>query len=139
MLKRTAVWHWEEAEWKVLVKKEGGSRRVEKELPFSSKDDPNSSASPSRMAKAKEKIKEATQSLKPSNDEDVKDSEVLLPKAEEQKQANENEETNDADDAEDVATDNDGWIYGDNQWKALSNKGGLGKVCIHHFIFLSSC
>jgi hypothetical protein len=37
-----------------------------------------------------------------------------------------------ADDTEeedlDIATDADGWVYGDNKWEGRTSKGGMGKV-----------
>jgi hypothetical protein len=31
---------------------------------------------------------------------------------------------------EDILTDPDGWVYGDNKWENLSNRGLMGKVSI---------
>ncbi|KAF8891685.1 integral peroxisomal membrane peroxin-domain-containing protein [Infundibulicybe gibba] len=99
-IKRTAIWKWEEAEWRVLVKKDGGGiNRVEKPLPR--EDTPSGS----RLLKAAAKMKEVPISDDlPSEDHDSGDSY-----------------------GEDPETDPDGWVYGDNKWEARSGKGGMGK------------
>ena len=38
LFKHTATWKWGEGEWKVVVKKEMGTKRVEKELPVMKED-----------------------------------------------------------------------------------------------------
>jgi hypothetical protein len=32
-------------------------------------------------------------------------------------------------DEDNITTDTDGWVYGDNKWEGLNSKGGMGKVC----------
>jgi len=37
------------------------------------------------------------------------------------------EKDGDESENEDIATDVDGWVYGDNKWEARTSKGGMGK------------
>lgn len=126
MLKRTARWTWEEGEWRVVVKKENsGTRRVERELPAPKEE---ATVSQSKMEKTRQKIKEAGQKLSPTKQSqslggDTGDTELT--------DATQNENISDEEergDPDEPLTDNDGWVYGDNQWKGTSNKGGMGKV-----------
>ncbi|CAA7259256.1 unnamed protein product [Cyclocybe aegerita] len=115
-LKRTAIWKWEEPEWRVVIHKDGGSlNRVERPLPSPKEETANSS----RLIKA------AAGRLR--------DSGITSPTS------TENGPTGTASDAghsaedkhegedEEILTDADGWVYGDNKWEAQSNKGGMGK------------
>uniref|UniRef100_A0A0W0GDZ1 TECPR1-like DysF domain-containing protein n=1 Tax=Moniliophthora roreri TaxID=221103 RepID=A0A0W0GDZ1_MONRR len=107
-VKRTATWRWEEPEWRVLVRKEDGvTNRVERPLP-STKDE--SASSTSILMK---KMKEINQTPAPSSGA-----------AEGEKVGEEGEE--EADD-EDLVTDGDGWVYGDNKWEGKTAKAGMGK------------
>ena len=119
-LRRAVSWSWEESEWKVLIKREQGvSKRVERDLP-----NPNEATpSQSKIDKTKQKIKETAQKTNPVKLEDGGQSDEHHDDGE-----SDNEETHDM---SEPLTDHDGWVYGDNQWKALSNKGGLGKVGTH--------
>lgn len=114
-LKRTATWKWEEPEWRVLVHKEGGGlSRVERPLP-SAKDEALNS---SRLLKAAGHMNNAT--------------------ADTTKNTNATSETDDIeevseDTAEELLTDVDGWVYGDNKWENQSHRGGLGKVILLRF------
>ena len=125
LLKRTASWSWDESEWKVVVKREngGGTKRIEKEPP-STKDDESMSTPTRRLSKIKNKVHETGQKIKPSQEGengDVEDHPTSsLDTDTDESDAQENEA--------DPFTDPDGWVYGDNQWKALSSKGGIGKV-----------
>ncbi|KAJ3838706.1 Peroxin/Dysferlin domain-containing protein [Lentinula raphanica] len=106
-VKRTATWKWEEPEWRVLVKKEDGAvSRVERPVPAVKEE------SSSLLMKAAGKMKEVNSPQSPGN-------------AESDHQPPENDE--DEAEEEDIATDADGWVYGDNKWEARSNKGGMGK------------
>lgn len=98
-IKRTATWRWEEAEWKVIVRKEDTLLRVEKPLP----EDPNTAS------KIAAKTREASQSVSLEASESS------------------TEEPPDWQEEEDIVTDSDGWIYGDNKWEGKNNKGGIGK------------
>ncbi|KAK1224229.1 hypothetical protein PQX77_012886 [Marasmius sp. AFHP31] len=109
-VKRTATWKWDEPEWKVLVKREDGvSTRVEKPLP-TTKDESTSSGI--LMKKMKEMNSSSAGSSAPKSD------------------THETEAADDEDegDEEDLATDPDGWVYGDNKWENKTSKGGMGKV-----------
>lgn len=107
-VKRTATWRWEEGEWKVLVRKDGvaGVTRVERPLP-----DEKESPPANRILKAvgmkRDSISASGEKIAMSE----QTPEVPV----------EGEE-------EEIITDPDGWIYGDNKWEGASAKGGLGKV-----------
>lgn len=125
LFKHTATWKWSEGEWKVVVKKEMGTKRVEKELPVMKEDlTPHAN----RVGRAKLKIHEATLKLKPQPDGDTKDT-SSVDQDHEKSLSGDAESSLPEDDERDDLTDNDGWVYGDNKWKATSSSGGLGKVC----------
>ena len=106
-VKRTAIWEWEEPEWRVLVRKDGGElSRVERPLP-SGKDEISGG---SRLLKAAGKMKES--SVLGNGDGENLAQNAQLP----------NEDDH-------ITTDADGWAYGDNKWEGLNSKGGMGKVC----------
>jgi len=44
----------------------------------------------------------------------------------------------DVEGAENIETDADGWVYGDNKWESHSGKGGLGKVRVAFSFLFSS-
>jgi Integral peroxisomal membrane peroxin len=112
--RRTAVWKWEEPEWRVLVRKDGsglGLTRVERPLSTVKDENPNTS----RFLKAATGRgilvgSEISKSAAPDED-------YVPPNS---------EETED----EDILTDPDGWVYGDNKWENQSNRGVMGKVGI---------
>ncbi len=106
-LKRTATWRWEEPEWRVLVHKDANTvSRVERPLP-NLKDE---SSSGSRLFKAAGLLRDS--------------------QSESNKTAASDEFT--SDDPEiaenDILTDSDGWVYGDNKWENQSGRGGMGKA-----------
>ena len=108
----------------MVVKKEMGTKRVEKELPVMKEDlTPHAN----RVGRAKLKMHEATLKLKPQTDGDTKD--VSSVDAEHEKSSSAEEEASLPQENDDeLLTDNDGWVYGDNKWKATSSSGGLGKA-----------
>ena len=113
--KHTAIWTWEEDEWKVLRKLEGSSTsRVERPLP-SLKEEVHSS----RLLKAAGVVK------------DVKDAAHI---GHEKKDKEKEEEHSESDEP---LTDPDGWIYADNKWEGSSEKGSMGKVCPVRIMFPS--
>lgn len=83
-----------------MRKEDGGVSRVEKPMP--------SEENSSLLMKAAGKMKEAS-----AGESDHQPSEK-----------DEDESEN-----EDIATDVDGWVYGDNKWEGRTSKGGMGKVC----------
>lgn len=127
LVKRTASWAWEEEEWKVIVRKEVGTRRVEKELPVLKED---TSEHANRLGRAKQKVYEATTKLKKSQEGDSGDGEVMPMSAASStdSESHQDDDVSHAGDKDECYTDNDGWVYGDNKWKATSSSGGLGKV-----------
>ena len=108
-LKRTATWRWEEPEWRVLVHKDGAPvSRVER--PFSTvKDEGQSSSLLLKAAGRRQDI----QSESSKTVVDIPD--------------DHSEDLTDTKDDE-IFTDPDGWVYGDNKWENPSSKGGLTKV-----------
>ncbi|KAJ4468225.1 integral peroxisomal membrane peroxin-domain-containing protein [Lentinula aciculospora] len=106
-VKRTATWKWEELEWRVIVRKENGAvSRVEKPVPTAKEE------ISSLLMKAAGKMKEVNSPQSPGNGE-----------GEHQPSEKDEDESED----EDIATDADGWVYGDNKWEARNSKGGMGK------------
>ncbi|KAL0580342.1 hypothetical protein V5O48_001679 [Marasmius crinis-equi] len=107
-VKRTATWKWEEPEWKVLIKREDGvTNRVEKPLPATKEE---TTSTGMLMKKMKEMNSNAGTSTTPKGDNDI-----------------EAADDEDSGEDEDLATDADGWVYGDNKWENRSGKGGMGK------------
>ncbi|KAF7983264.1 hypothetical protein HWV62_22896 [Athelia sp. TMB] len=100
-VKRTAQWSWAEGEWMLIVKKDanGGSSRVERPLPAVNKED-------GVVLKAIKSREASTSSGGVHKDS--------------------TEQPYDGDEDE-IVTDADGWIYGDNKWEGTSAKGGMGK------------
>lgn len=114
-VKRTATWRWEEGEWKVLIKKDGsGLSRVERPLPVPKEDN----VTGNRLFKAAAKMRESASSGSDgsgNNNSTGTDG-----------QESSNHENGPS--QEELATDADGWIYGDNKWEGQSEKGGMGKA-----------
>jgi hypothetical protein len=113
-VKRTATWRWEESEWKVLLRKDGGgTSRIEKPLPsISVKEN-----SPSRLQKAAGKTRENGEGASGSVGTDTREN----PKVE--------TVTDDSDEptTEEPFTDADGWVFSGNKWEAPSSKGAMSK------------
>ncbi|KAF7311677.1 Peroxin/Ferlin domain-containing protein [Mycena kentingensis (nom. inval.)] len=107
-LKRCARWSWEEDEWRVIVRQEGAAAltRVEKPLPSEKEENPG------LLMKAAVKMRESN-------------SQSSLPSADESE--GEKSSVDEQDEDEELVTDEDGWVYGDNKWEKLSSKGGMGK------------
>jgi len=114
-VKRTATWRWEESEWKVLLRKDGGgTSRIEKQLPSATtKED-----SPSRIRKMTGKIKEIT-SEGSSGSTSIDGKQGLKVETE----MDDSEEPT----TEEPSTDADGWVYCGNKWEAPSSKGAMNK------------
>ena len=116
--KRLARWTWEEPEWRVVVRKEGpdGLRRVEK-TPPKDKDTPDDTGTAARMLRAARGKDTSASGPSESTERDKKtpaDQSVpgpyIIPAHE-----------------DDIVTDPEGWVYGDNKWDGASGKGGMGK------------
>lgn len=108
-VKRIATWHWEEGEWKVMIKKERGSgvTRVERPVPSEEKETPSASKLLQAVGR-----RGSTIGSSPERTGDQKSQE---------------DEPFEGDEDESI-TDPDGWTYGDNKWQGLGPHGGLGKV-----------
>jgi len=114
-LKRTATWKWEEPEWRVLVHKEGGGlSRVERPLPSAKDETPNSS----RLLKAAGHMNNTAA--------DTTKNTAATSETDDISEVSEDTE-------EELLTDVDGWVYGDNKWENQSHRGGLGKVILLRF------
>ncbi|KAJ6497904.1 Peroxin/Dysferlin domain-containing protein [Mycena sanguinolenta] len=107
-LKRCAKWSWEEDEWRVMVRREGATSlsRVEKPLPTEKEENPG------LLMKAAAKMRESN-GQQPAPHVDESESDKMSPDSEDQD--------------EELVTDEDGWVYGDNKWEKPSGKGGMGK------------
>lgn len=117
-VKRTATWRWEEIEWGLLINKDGtGVKRVERKPPGLEEEEGGS-----RIAtKAASMLKERTASISSATEVTAgKDDRDLGTGAK-------NAAGTEQELREDLHTDVDGWIYGDNKWEAASAKGGMGK------------
>ncbi|KAG7090840.1 hypothetical protein E1B28_009922 [Marasmius oreades] len=111
-VKRTANWRWEEPEWTVVVRREDGVlSRVERPLP-STKEETTSTGL--LMKKMKEMNSNNSSTTASSGKGDNNDGEAV-------------DDGEDEGEDEDLVTDPDGWIYGDNKWEKKSSKGGMGK------------
>ena len=80
-----------------------------------------------RVGRAKMKMQEAALKLKSQPDGDPKDV-SNVEQDREKSISGESDSTLPNESEHDDLTDNDGWVYGDNKWKATSSSGGLGKV-----------
>lgn len=109
-VKRTAKWTWDEGEWRVIVRREGagGLSRVERPLPSVAKEE-----SPGLLMRAASKMKESTISGPSGNSGSTAADEV--------------EDSEDERAEDELLTDPDGWVYGDNKWEGPSSRGGIGK------------
>ncbi|KAG6878542.1 hypothetical protein C0993_004440 [Termitomyces sp. T159_Od127] len=106
-VKRTAIWRWEEPDWRVVVRREGGAlSRVERPVPEDTSDVPANESTGSKLLKAAGKMRESSAHNTAPSAEDVHE---------------------DYPEEDHVATDADGWVYGDNKWEGPSGKGGMGK------------
>jgi Integral peroxisomal membrane peroxin len=125
-MRRTAIWKWEEPEWRVLVRRDGGNlglTRVERPLSAVKDEAPNSS----RFLKVTTGKGGLPGSEIPKN--------ATFGNVDDDYVTPDSEETAD----EDPFTDPDGWVYGDNKWENQSNRGVMGKVSVpfmNHFHFL---
>ncbi|KAJ7727667.1 integral peroxisomal membrane peroxin-domain-containing protein [Mycena maculata] len=108
-VKRCAKWTWEEDEWRVIVRKEGASAlsRVEKPLPAEKEENPG------LLMKAAGKMRESNSHPAPTPPADEAEGDKAS--------------TADSEEEEELITDEDGWVYGDNKWEKPSAKGGMGK------------
>lgn len=114
-VRRTAIWRWEDPEWRVLVHTEGHKlARVERPLPSLDGDAPKNALA-AKAAKTVQKEKEKSASgNKDGGDGDQGD--------------DHQQHEEDSPPQEDIFTDRDGWVFGDNKWEVCSPKAGMGKV-----------
>ncbi|KAH0827602.1 integral peroxisomal membrane peroxin-domain-containing protein [Lanmaoa asiatica] len=116
--KRIARWTWEEPEWRVVIRKEGhdGLWRIEK-TPTKDKDTPDDTGTAARIlrpARGRDSSRTGSsespeRDKKPPYDHHLQDP-YVTPAHE-----------------DDILTDPEGWVYGDNKWEGASCKGGMGK------------
>jgi hypothetical protein len=114
-IKRTAMWSWEEQEWKVIVHREGdaSAAREVRSLPIPRED----GTAASRLRKLMDASAPAGSNANASDKSDGSGSK-------DQPEATKKEEL----EGEEEVTDADGWVFGDNKWESKSSKGGMGKV-----------
>ncbi|CAL1707969.1 unnamed protein product [Somion occarium] len=121
-IRRTARWKWEEDEWRVIVHKEGTTlARVERPIPT---EDPTAPTGATRLMRVAGKMRQA--SLSGSGSEAPGSSE----KEEGEgggKTTEKSPSSKDDGSDDEVYTDADGWVYGDNKWENESSRGGMGK------------
>ncbi|KAF8629270.1 hypothetical protein AX17_005849 [Amanita inopinata Kibby_2008] len=113
-VKRTAVWKWEEPEWRVIVHRtDGGISRVERPLSTGKEEGAN------RLLRGKRRDSSGQASTSASTSVSVGKEIVDSP--------DDNGEDVEDMGTNDPTTDSDGWVYGDNKWENQNNKGGIGK------------
>lgn len=118
-VKRVAQWKWEEEEWRVVVHGEGSAiSRVEKPVPIPTSKDDNAS----KLLRAAGKMRQST-----SSGGGVPDGSPERTHRKEDSVTDHSSEKPDSRSDEDMVTDADGWVYGDNKWESRSDKGGMGK------------
>lgn len=117
-LRRTAVWTWEEPEWKVILRREGDtvSGREVRSVPAQRED--GSAAQRLRKLMDAGAASVGTSGVTGSPSTSTVD---LKPEKEEKEEVQ----------VEDEVTDADGWVYGDNKWENRSAKGGMGKASLY--------
>ncbi|KAG6862298.1 hypothetical protein C0995_015995 [Termitomyces sp. Mi166 len=109
-VKRTAIWRWEEPDWRVVVRRETGAlSRVERPIPEETTDDPANESTGTRLLKAAGKMRESSATITTASLSGIEDVHEDYPEEDH------------------IATDADGWVYGDNKWEGPSNKGGMSK------------
>lgn len=116
-VRRTATWRWEDSEWGLLINKDGsGMKRVERKPPSVDEEGGAKIAT-----KAASLLKERSASIGSTSEvaagKDVPDSGTGVSSGEGTEQ----------DLGEELPTDADGWIFGDNKWEGASAKGAMGK------------
>lgn len=143
-VKRVAMWGWEETEWRVVVKKEGEdeSKRVERPLPVPKEDGTRGGGSGAKLFKAAERMMEAPRSASTASSSSAgtggkpRSRSPVATRTGSTAGEDHSDGTDGAyGDSDDITTDTDGWIYGDNKWENRGNKGGMGKVSIYCFHF----
>jgi len=111
-----ARWTWEEPEWRVVIRKEGnqGVWRIEQTPPKDKEasDDAGTAARILRAARGKDPSSAGAPT-------DLADGDKKSPPEADPSIVPSYED--------DIVTDPDGWVYGDNKWEGASSKGGMGK------------
>jgi len=117
-VKRTATWRWDEGEWGVLVNKEGaGAKRIEKKPPGLEDEEGGARIATRAASLLRERKASMGSNAEMSPGKDERDSSASASSGSDPVR----------DGGGDLATDPDGWIFGDNKWEAPSTKGGMGK------------
>jgi hypothetical protein len=113
--KRTALWAWDESEWKVVVRREGdaGAGREVRAVPAPREE----STAAGKLKKLMDAGAGAASSPTSSTFDKADTSGGSKEEGKEGAQL-----------GADEVTDADGWVYGDNKWENKSAKGGMGKV-----------
>ncbi|KAL1743137.1 integral peroxisomal membrane peroxin-domain-containing protein [Schizophyllum fasciatum] len=112
-LRRTAIWSWDDPEWTVVVRTEGGpARHVRRPLPVPEGENSGLLMRAAGMMKESSTLQQLNSPVATSSDGG--DAQTV-----------DSEHDHLAED--ELPTDPDGWIYGDNKWESQSAKGGLRK------------
>ncbi|KAF5351806.1 hypothetical protein D9756_007391 [Leucocoprinus leucothites] len=123
-IKRTAIWNWDESEWRLLVRKQGSSlSRIERPPPSIDDSSPLTPSSSTVTSSGSRLLKAAANKFKESSNSITSPQ----PSSPNSPSADLQDASNDQDDSGEPLTDPDGWIYGDNKWESQSHRGGLGK------------
>jgi hypothetical protein len=137
-VKRTAKWQWEDgSEWEVVVHTEGEPASKRFHPPSSSKS-PQTGGTGATAPEPEEGIgsRFLKGHLSKLNIGTVTPSSSLTSPAPSAESAIADGDDEKAkvipEDDEDLITDPEGWIYGDNKWENLSGKNAMGKVCCFH-------
>ncbi|KAI4526050.1 hypothetical protein K525DRAFT_260164 [Schizophyllum commune Loenen D] len=114
-VRRTAIWSWDDPEWTVVVRAEGGpARHVRRPLPVPEGENSGLLMRAAGMMKESATLQQLNSPTVASNPADGSDAATV-----------DSEHDHLAED--ELPTDPDGWIYGDNKWESQSAKGGLRK------------
>ncbi|EGO25191.1 hypothetical protein SERLADRAFT_448190 [Serpula lacrymans var. lacrymans S7.9] len=124
-IRRTARWTWEEPEWRVVVRREGqeGAWRVERSPPQERDTDIGEDAAGTAVRMLRAARKRSGSGTAGPSFSGLGGS----PERERNTERHADESFLETVEEEEPSTDADGWVYGDNKWESLSNKGGMGK------------
>lgn len=140
-VKRMARWKWEEPEWKVVVHRDGASgiSRVERPIPSPESENSGSTGPANRILKAAGKMRQASLSGGAAHTRAASGASIGTGVGREGSPERHRDDVFSGDGVngnsggkeqglENVFTDVDGWIYGDNKWENCSSENGMGKV-----------
>ncbi|KZO93398.1 hypothetical protein CALVIDRAFT_566630 [Calocera viscosa TUFC12733] len=122
---RKALWTWEDAEWRVLVHRDGCEpERVVMQLPELEGGENGAKGAKGRVEEVMKRARGRTGTAEGGEREGVPEGEGG--EEEEQAGAGAGAERHEAD-GEETVTDENGWVFFDNKWQGRGSKGGMGK------------